>query len=643
VKAAALAALALAGCNQLLGVGDFVTTDGGADVDAQPSDCPAAPPDTVIGCATITHVHADGSTTQRRKDLSRYSVAAYVEDDSPSGFEVVSGTASEDGVITIDGIADGTPYFLRLHDPEDPFYPYPRYFYTTSHQLDLGHVQLGDDAQPATQDTQITFDLDGMRAWRGGDFLAATSFGAATEVGFGFATPPAEGVTTFTEAVDWRSGFSETTFADTANQADRVPQLVDTAAGDDLWVVQQQAGVATNGSQRGYATVSIAAAAEASDVTMSDGDPLTVPATLAAPAQAGTQELSMNLGAFRTAFRDGGRYARESVRCLRSTNPGAEHGLVFGTIAAVNSVVFGGEDTISISLPYANPFPEAWDEVMFCSFEHLRYTVVPVENRRMFGYSYLTTYTTASDAFTWTPATRPPSNILVGGVDGLAGGAVDFDGVAPVTISWDAVPGVNRYQVRVLGITEGFTAVFDSTEPSIAMPADTFTDGNFYIFRVFAVQTGADYAGGELYRVSLPMSIGRVSTGMFRFSSTCGDGDADAGEQCDTDGSTASCDADCSLPACGDGFVNTAANETCDEVEDAPLCDSDCTAPGCGDGHWNPTVEECDDGNAMPGDGCSPTCTLEDCGDGTTQGPFESCDDGDRDNGDGCSAFCQPE
>ena len=52
---------------------------------------------------------------------------------------------------------------------------------------------------------------------------------------------------------------------------------------------------------------------------------------------------------------------------------------------------------------------------------------------------------------------------------------------------------------------------------------------------------------------------------------------------------------------------------------------------------WGP--EECDDGNAIPGDGCSDTCQLGGCGDGRRT-PDEECDDGNTDNGDGCSAAC---
>ena len=94
------------------------------------------------------------------------------------------------------------------------------------------------------------------------------------------------------------------------------------------------------------------------------------------------------------------------------------------------------------------------------------------------------------------------------------------------------------------------------------------------------------------------------------------------------------------------------------------MCEA--TSPGkadrcyevCGDGRR--VKEECDDGNAKSGDGCSAMCEVEPgwdclggsnyrmdvcferCGDGVNLGRYE-CDDGNKFNGDGCSSKCQVE
>jgi len=63
------------------------------------------------------------------------------------------------------------------------------------------------------------------------------------------------------------------------------------------------------------------------------------------------------------------------------------------------------------------------------------------------------------------------------------------------------------------------------------------------------------------------------------------------------------------------------------------------SAPVCGDATVE-TGEECDDGNTVAGDGCSPTCEREPrCGDGILD-DGEECDDGNTKSDDGCSATC---
>ncbi len=77
----------------------------------------------------------------------------------------------------------------------------------------------------------------------------------------------------------------------------------------------------------------------------------------------------------------------------------------------------------------------------------------------------------------------------------------------------------------------------------------------------------------------------------------------------------------------------------------------------CGDGVVEPP-ETCDDGNSVPGDGCSGVCQVEPgyacptpgkpcvkvwvCGNGVVD-PGETCDDGNTQSGDGCSSTCQIE
>jgi cysteine-rich repeat protein len=108
---------------------------------------------------------------------------------------------------------------------------------------------------------------------------------------------------------------------------------------------------------------------------------------------------------------------------------------------------------------------------------------------------------------------------------------------------------------------------------------------------------------------------------------SCGNGIVDSVEICDDGGESANCDDDCSLPACGDGNVNSTVGEQCDDSGESASCDDDCTTVSCGDGVVNSTAGEvCDDGGESAS--CDSDCSLVSCGDGvvnTTAG--EQCDD----------------
>jgi len=100
---------------------------------------------------------------------------------------------------------------------------------------------------------------------------------------------------------------------------------------------------------------------------------------------------------------------------------------------------------------------------------------------------------------------------------------------------------------------------------------------------------------------------------------------------------------------CGNGEAEPDYGEQCDDGNALPGdgCDPGCQLEipaGCGNGVLEP-VEDCDDGNRAAGDGCDPDCRLEypvGCGDGLLA-PTEQCDDGNHLSGDGCDPACRIE
>jgi protein tyrosine phosphatase (PTP) superfamily phosphohydrolase (DUF442 family) len=124
---------------------------------------------------------------------------------------------------------------------------------------------------------------------------------------------------------------------------------------------------------------------------------------------------------------------------------------------------------------------------------------------------------------------------------------------------------------------------------------------------------GTEYAftlpAGATRTIRLRRHYGTVALPCVQVGVNCGDGNMDAGEACDSGGAdTAACNgALCTLPACGDNYVNTAAGETCESngVDSATCNGGTCTTPVCGDGYVNAAAgEDCESG---------PTCDLTTC------------------------------
>jgi fibro-slime domain-containing protein len=133
----------------------------------------------------------------------------------------------------------------------------------------------------------------------------------------------------------------------------------------------------------------------------------------------------------------------------------------------------------------------------------------------------------------------------------------------------------------------------------------------------------------------------------------CGDGLVAGGEQCD-DGNAASNDGCSSLCQLEGKPATEAEGWSCASAKPATGCvgPTTCKATVCGD-KLKEGTEQCDDGNTLTGDGCSPLCRLEPvcppgggpcstvCGSGLLlPGDKKQCDDGNTVDGDGCSSTC---
>jgi cysteine-rich repeat protein len=117
---------------------------------------------------------------------------------------------------------------------------------------------------------------------------------------------------------------------------------------------------------------------------------------------------------------------------------------------------------------------------------------------------------------------------------------------------------------------------------------------------------------------------------------SCGNATIEQGEECDdgaNNGATKRCTA-CKLNVCGDGNTLTGSEQCDDGVSGvrtaSAACDADCTLPVCGDNIRNPLAgEDCDNGsnNGEPGNTCNTACKIAGCGNGLVD-TGEQCDPG---------------
>lgn len=207
--------------------------------------------------------------------------------------------------------------------------------------------------------------------------------------------------------------------------------------------------------------------------------------------------------------------------------------------------------------------------------------------------------------------------------------AFDLDGVATVDYCCGSVPtnGVSiQTDGKIVAIGEGGAMWF--ARFNVDGTLDTTFGGGFFGVNV----SGYNHSGhaitiqpdGKIVGVgisldsdqdpSLFVAVARLDGG----PSLCGNGLIDAGEFCDDAGESASCDADCTLAACGDAEPNQAAGEQCDV---GPPTIYDCCTAACS---FLPAATACEDANPCTvSDSCNATGTCEPGGKATCVGGFE--------------------
>ena len=620
-----LFALALAG----IGCGTPpppAATDAG-NSDATPTDATSAdatPPDAADGAVvgrSYYRAATAGGLVDYPIDLSTRPVRAYVPDSgAASGYQVVPGVGRDDGTFEIVGVPPGVTYRLAIGTD---------YYVTDQRTLDRHFSRPGrPDAPKVTQPTPVTFALTNRSALPIGfygdtyDTLSISSFGAAFDLSF---TTPL-GATEVTTTKDWRTGFNFTYLGGPA-----LP------TGDDLHVFNDRTERLAIAGGRTASVTRLLDWFDAGAVTLVDGAPATISgAFLPTPPTRSLAAQGVDRARYDVGFDGNVRSVGYVVAVVASPCPRTS-GVVLAHVGIDDWSRSTGLTT-GLALPYADPFPASWSRALRDGYSTFRsFRIAGATSSAFVDGGIWRVRPLPAGPPDLAPGLLPPTNVRIAGVDAALGGRLSFDAVRPVEVSWPATPGATQYALQLFQLSLNGTrtkvamlARLTTTATSIAIPAETFAGATFVTFSLTAIQSTNTYASGVLVENDLPLTTATAITGMFRLSATCGDGQLDPGEACDTTSASATCDVDCTPVLCGDGLTNAAAGEACDTIDNTLACDRDCTLAACGDGRINPTREDCDDGDAIDsGDGCSAACKFNNvCGDGVVQAAVEDCDAG---------------
>jgi cysteine-rich repeat protein len=577
-----------------------------------------APPNTVVGRVYAT-CHQLPADTDVPTDLTSTTIQAVISDTSATGFHISPGIGLADGTFTITDVPDGTEYMLQLGST----------YYVTDQQVIDAHSERSDRCTPAPTSadasTPVTFSLSNMTPFSPGPnpsdrleldsfALAARTFVETTDLQLGNATTPTVGT------IDWKG-----------------EPLLDAAAGDDLLIFHRRSdNVIDPATHRVRKITHLVDLFDATGLSLKNGVPAMISGAFQPAIPNRTASFSIDRAAFDTGY--AGTTAPTSLTIAIIAHP-----LAYTSFGAVLARFDLSDVSRSASLvqtitsyPYSDPFPDTWK----------RSLVVTYDRRRKFGLGGTLQVVPFSGEVEPLLALPPPTGIRIAGADFDAGGKIAFDGHTPLVVSWDPVPGAQVYELGLSG--DGAGIAFITANTSLSIPGrlvanGLLTSGSFYQLELSAIQTPSDYRAGHLLPLGVPSQSSSVPSGRFRFTTDCGDGVVQhLEEECDTGGETATCNIDCTKPACGDGLRNAAAGEECDTGTESATCDADCTLPVCGDGHVNRTLEDCDDGNAADdGNGCSADCKFNNvCGNGIIERAVEQCDPGTATDTPTCDSDC---
>lgn len=461
----------------------------------------------VAGTCVKTHVSEAGTATDSAVDLSAATLEVLVPNSSGDGYVTYTGTGKSDGTFTVAGVPNGVAFFLHYYNSADS--AQHRYFYTSSHSIDLGAISgQRSGVTIGLSNPELAWNaVSGIDSWAAGDSLQYYS----SDVGLYLnGKSPANGATSL----------SVSQFFDGQ-------PLIDSSAGDKLYVTQlhettTSKAVAISTAQKSV-QLSMLMLQNGKTTTLSNTD-----ATFTAPPMQST-----TLDFKRSQF----AALQSGAAPVANLSPTATYSLYVSAILGGSTLQYGfytysadllvhssteGTDLDYGTASFGNPFSSRYGLFGYANANFIGTYTLPGTKSGAPVSAGCTRIAALSDfsSAAITPKLGPPTSLKINGEDAQTT-------TAPFTmqpvLSWNApqLGTPTHYQVGVIRIyassamrtVQQQVALIVTPETRVVLPPGLLTSGEHYVFRISSVDRG----GSDLskpFRISLPESNAAALTAM---------------------------------------------------------------------------------------------------------------------------------
>ncbi|WP_309892316.1 PKD domain-containing protein [Archangium sp.] len=467
----------------------------------------------VTGVRNITYIQADGTTQWVPADLTTFSIGAWVQNATGTGYEYRTGTGAADGTFVIPNV-DKLPVLLKVGTSS--------YYWVNSRTLDLSYATLGrPGVEQEPTGTQLTLAINGISPWKSSDDLQLHSTGVGLAYyTVGCSTPyssmPADGSLDFTGTYDYVASM---------RNCGNVPARFEPSRGDSVLVNQLVsrddlgAGIPT-----GVELQELRRTARISPVTSVGPDgthTVLLQGTLTSlPTRPqGINVLSSQYEGLALQSTPGATLYQNLVYI--STLPRFSE---FGQYAGVPDLAFAinpqpGQGELSLSFEYGNPYPTHWQRMVTTqSSARVPFAAEQPDGSLARPSSYTATASTQTLLLDGsrpmlTPRVGAAQDLRINGLTTSPTAGKLSVGPTPL-VSWRAptLGTAHRYQLRlyelVVSPTGGTTRVqvanLTTPQTQLQLPPGLLLTGKVYYFQLSAIfapgydptlpnRTGPDY------------------------------------------------------------------------------------------------------------------------------------------------------